>query len=101
LSIRAARIAIDACLALAAVGDPERARSLGKRGLKILQGQASDGLGLEVLLALQAASPDVRVLVAAGQVAERIAASLSPALAAGFSKRPAVAQALAQASRPP
>jgi tetratricopeptide (TPR) repeat protein len=105
LAIRAARIAIDATMALAAVGDPDLARSTAKRAIKSLQttgssqtsaGGPTDGFVLEALLALYATSPDDRVHAAAGQVAERIAAGLPGGLGTSFRARADVAKALAK-----
>jgi tetratricopeptide (TPR) repeat protein len=98
LVLRAARIAVDASRALAAIGDVDGARSAAKRGLKALQGSGSDGLCVECLLALWSAAPDDRVLAAAGQLARRIVDGLPPAVGAAFARRPDVARALAVAS---
>ncbi len=95
LSIRSARIAIDASLAFSDIGHVDPARSAVKRGLKSLQGPGGDGLRLELLIAMQIARADPRVLNAAGQVAQRVAAQLSPAAAAMFRARPVIVDALA------
>lgn len=94
MALRAARIALDAAIALTASGQAQQARQAVKRGLRALHGPGADGLRLELLLAMQAAVPEDRVLLAAGQVARRIALSLSPQLAVSFRARPAVAEAL-------
>lgn len=96
MALRTARIALDAALALTAAGQSALARNAVKRGLKALHGPGADGTRLELLLAMHLASPDDRVLVAAGQVAHRIHAGLSPALANTFGSRPPVAAALAR-----
>lgn len=99
LGLRGARIAIDASLALTLARAPDNARTAAKRGLKIMQGMQADGLSLELLLAMYAAAADDRVLAAAGQVAQRIAAQLPPSLAGRFSARSDVARALAAAPK--
>ena len=95
LSIRAARIAIDTSLAFSAIGQADQARSAVKRGLKALQGPGGDGLRLELLIAMQIARPDPRVLSAAGQVADRVSIRLSPHAQILFRARPVIAEALA------
>lgn len=99
MALRVARTALDAALALAASGHPDEAREAVKRGLKVLHGPGADGIRLELLLAWQAASPEDRVLHAAGQVARRIQSSLAPGLARSFGARPEVAAALARVGR--
>lgn len=95
LGIRAARIAADASRALAGAGDTDAARSAAKRGLRSLEGPGGDGLRLELLLAFHAASPDPRILGAAGQVAGRLLESLPSGLADSFRARREIAAALA------
>lgn len=94
LSIRAARIAIDASLAFSAIGQVDPARSAVKRGLKALQGPGGDGLRLELLIAMQIARSDPRVLNAAGQVADRVSAHLNPQAQLLFRARPVIAASL-------
>jgi hypothetical protein len=93
--IRASIICMDAARALTRAGDREKARAAAKRGLSILESPDTDGLRLELLLAMHEAVPDERVLAAAGQVARRIVRNLPPVVATGFSRRPDVAAALA------
>ncbi len=95
LAFRAARIAADAARALHAAGDTEGARTAAKRGLRLLDGPGGDGLRLEILLAFHTASPDPRVLAAAGQLAGRLLEALPSALGATFRARPEIAAALA------
>lgn len=85
----------DLSLALADVGETEEARTAAKRGIRALDGPGTEGATLGLLLALHAASPDPRVLSAAGQVARRVASWLSADAARGFTSRPEVAEALA------
>lgn len=93
--VATAGICIDAARALTASGHHELARTAAKKGLKVLQGPARDGLRLELLLALNAPQPDERVLQTAGQVAQRILAQLPATVAESFRHRPEVAAALA------
>jgi len=94
LSLRAARIALDISHALRKCGDVDNARSAAKRGLRALEGPGADGLRLKLLLALNAAAPNDRVLHAAGQIASRIAETLPTGLAERFRSRPDLAEAL-------
>ncbi len=94
LAVRGAKIAIDVCWTLAEAGDVDRSRTAAKRGLKVLKGPGMDGLRLGVLLALQKAQNDQRVLEAAGTVAKRIGSQLPPELQHGFVRTPGVADAL-------
>jgi hypothetical protein len=87
LVLRHTTTQIDASAAFAAVGEIDSARACAKRALKALQGTNADALSLDVLLVLDAAQPDERVRTAAAQVADAIAAQLSPSLAAGFRRR--------------
>jgi serine/threonine-protein kinase len=94
LSLRAARIALDVSHAMRECGDVENARNAAKRGLRALEGPGADGLRLKLLLALNAAAPDKRVLQAAGQIASRIAETLPVGIAERFRGRPDLAEAL-------
>lgn len=94
-SLRTGPLALDICSALCQLGDADGARKHIKRGLKAMPNPGSDGISLELLLQLHRATPDPRVLAAAGQLARRIAGALPPALAATFSARPEIAAALA------
>lgn len=94
LAIRAVRIAVDASLALSRVGQVDAARSAVKRGLKALDGPGADGLRLELLLAMQRARPDPRVVKALRQIASRIVEGLSPDQAESFVGREGVEEAL-------
>lgn len=94
MALRVARTAMDAARALSESGHPEEAREAVKRGLQPLHGPGADGIRLELLLVWHAASPEDRVLHAAGQVARRIRAGLAPRLATAFGARPEVASAL-------
>jgi ATP/maltotriose-dependent transcriptional regulator MalT len=94
LAIRGARIALDTCAALAALGDTDGARTVIKRALKTLQGAGTDGLVLELLLSWNAAAPDARVQQAAGQIASRLASNLPPAMSSTFRSRAAIRSAL-------
>ena len=98
LCLAAAAISLDATLALTDIDEIEDARRAAKRGLKQLTGDGADGLRLELLLALHEASPDDRVIHAAGQLAERIRANLAQPVAATFAARADIRRALARAS---
>ncbi|MEQ1565901.1 MAG: protein kinase [Myxococcota bacterium] len=86
------RIALDAARALIEIGQVDPARNAVKRGLKLIGagGSEVDGLRLELLLALDRASPDPRVRDAVRQVVERLAQGLSPVDAEAVRARPAV-----------
>lgn len=99
LNIRGGSIALDAAEALRTSGHPVAARNAVKRGLKILQAPAADGLRLELLVAMQRAAPDPRVLDAAGQVAARVLAGLSGQAAASFRTREVIERALANQAK--
>ena len=77
LVLTGTRIAQDAALALIAIGAPDAARNAIKRGLKLL-GAGGDGIRLELLIVMQQASPDPRVLDAIRQVVERVLPLLPP-----------------------
>lgn len=95
IGIRNARIAIDLARAFAAAGATDPARAAAKRALKILQSlpgpEATDGLLLDALIALDSAAPDARVQQAAAQVVSRLTvevpASLEPAWTAWWAKK--------------
>jgi len=101
LSIRSARIAIDSSLAFTAIGEVDPARTAVKRGLKALEGPGGDGLRLELLIAMELARSDPRVLNAAGQVAERVSRRLAPQSAQLFRARPVIAESLAHIGHTP
>jgi tetratricopeptide (TPR) repeat protein len=101
LSIRAARIAIDLSLAFSGIGEVDTARKSVKQGLKRLDGPGGDGLRLELLIAMEIARSDPRVLNAAGQVAARVSLRLDPESAALFRARPIIARALAHLEQHP
>jgi len=94
LSLRGARIALDAALALSTAQQTEAARSAVKRGLKQLKGAGGDALRLELLVAMHQAQPDQRVLDALAQIAPRIEAQLPPNAVGTFLARPVVREAL-------
>ncbi len=95
LVLSSARVSVDAAMALVAAGQVEAARQAVKRGLKALQvGVASDGLRLELLVAMQVASPDPRVIDAIRQVAARMLPLLPPNTADRFRARAVIHQAL-------
>ncbi len=95
LGFRAAFIALDASKALSACGQHKTARTAAKRGLKLLKGLGGDGIRLEMLIALQTASPDRRVMDALAQVATRIASRMPAPAVESFVNRPIVGEALA------
>ena len=101
LSIRAARIALDTSLAVTELGEVKPARNAVKRGLKALDGPGGDGLRLELLIAMQHARSDPRVLNAAGQVADRVSQRLAPQSAALFRARPVISDALRHIGKAP
>ncbi|MEZ4316865.1 MAG: protein kinase [Myxococcota bacterium] len=94
LGFRAAFIALDASKALSACEQHQTARTAAKRGLKLLKGLGGDGIRLEMLIALQTASPDARVLEALKQVALRIAARMPAPAVASFMGRPIIQDVL-------
>jgi tetratricopeptide (TPR) repeat protein len=71
LLLSGVRIAQDAASALLALGHADAARNAVKRGLKLLS-PADDGLRLELLVIMQRASPDPRVMDAIRQIALRM-----------------------------
>jgi tetratricopeptide (TPR) repeat protein len=89
----AARIAIDAARALIDLGQPQAARTAIKHGLKII-GPTHDGLRLELLLTMQTASPDPRIVEALGTVVRRMIPGLPPGTQDAFEGRPHVTEAL-------
>ncbi|MEQ1569254.1 MAG: tetratricopeptide repeat protein, partial [Myxococcota bacterium] len=96
LAIRAARIRLDAALALHEAGADSAARNAVKRGLKLVQGSGNKGLKLELLIAMYLASPDHRVVEAAARTAMRVLEDLPPHAAQTFRARPMIAAALAR-----
>jgi tetratricopeptide (TPR) repeat protein len=100
LTIRSARIKLDAALALHESGADSAARNAVKRGLKALQGSGNKGLKLELLVAMYLASPDLRVVEAVARTAEKIIEDLPPILAASFRHRKVVGAALERFKEP-
>ncbi len=91
--LHAARIAIDSARALLELGQPMPARTAVKHGLKVI-GPTHDGLRLELLLTMQSASPDPRILEAIATVARRMLPGLPPEARDGFDGRLHVGEAL-------
>jgi thioredoxin reductase (NADPH) len=96
LAMRAARILLDAALAMHEAGSHSGARTAVKRGLKVLQGSGNKGLKLELLVAMYVASPDHRVVEAAARTAQRVMEDLPPHALATFRARPVISEALAR-----
>jgi tetratricopeptide (TPR) repeat protein len=71
LLLSGVRVAQDAASALLSLGHTEAARNAVKRGLKLLSA-TDDGLRLELLVTMQRASPDPRVMDAIRQIALRM-----------------------------
>ncbi|MEZ4241620.1 MAG: NAD(P)-binding domain-containing protein [Myxococcota bacterium] len=94
MAMRAARLQLDAALALHESGANSAARTAVKRGLKVLQGSGNKGLKLELLIAMYLAAPDHRVVEAAARTALRVMEDLPPHTVASFKARPIVGEAL-------
>jgi tetratricopeptide (TPR) repeat protein len=95
LVLAAARISLDAAIALMAAAQPDAARQAVKRGLKLVQGGSeSDGLRLELLVTMHAAGPDERVMEAIKLVVARMLPLLPAHTAERFRARPVVRDAL-------
>jgi len=90
---RLARVALDCARAHVAAGAPSHARSAAKVGLGAAK-QGGEGLRLELLLALQAAKPESRVLDAIAATARRIRKRTPAHAADSFSARPVIAKTL-------
>ncbi|MEQ1503399.1 MAG: serine/threonine-protein kinase [Myxococcota bacterium] len=96
LLLTGTRIALDAAVALIDVGQPEAARNAVKRGLKLLgTADGADGIRLELLIAMQRASPDPRVLDAIRQVAEAMLPAVPATAVESFRARAEIRAALA------
>ena len=89
-----AQVARDATLVLVRAGDPAGARDAAKRGLRAVEVPGTDGLRLELLLALHRALPDPRVQTAAAQLADRVARSMPRGASSGFRQRGGIRAAL-------
>jgi hypothetical protein len=87
LVLRAARIAIDAGLALIAAGALTDARAAAKQALRLVQTPDLDGLRLEALVVLQRTGRDERVAAALTQAAQRVQAGLPTEAAARLARR--------------
>ncbi|MEL6907940.1 MAG: hypothetical protein AAFP22_21210, partial [Planctomycetota bacterium] len=87
IAIRAAQIRLDAAKALIDAGDPARAKTTVKRGLKLVQGLAARGLKLDLMVALHDAQADERVAEAILKVAARMLESLPDHARDGFRRR--------------
>ncbi|MEQ1503678.1 MAG: tetratricopeptide repeat protein, partial [Myxococcota bacterium] len=96
LAIRAARIRLDAALALHDTGADSQARAAVKRGLKSLQGSGNKGLKLELLIAMYQAAPDARVVEAAARTALRVMEDLPEHAVETFRRRAIIGDALAR-----
>lgn len=96
LALRAARIALDASIALTLAKQVEPSRTAVKRGLKLLKGAGADALRLELLVAMHQAQPDPRVIEALTQIAPRIEGQLPPTAVPSFRARPVVNEAFAR-----
>jgi tetratricopeptide (TPR) repeat protein len=94
LAIRAARIRLDAALALHDSGADAGARNAAKRGLKVLQGSGNKGLKLELLVAMYLAAPNHRVVEAAARTAMRVLEELPEHAVASFKQRRVIGEAL-------
>jgi thioredoxin reductase (NADPH) len=94
LVLRAARIRLDAALALLEVGAPSTARAAVKRGLKDVQGAGTRGLKLELLVAMYLAEPDHRVVEAVARSALKVLDELPDHCARAFRRRAVIANAL-------
>ncbi|MEZ4234983.1 MAG: hypothetical protein R3F59_02225 [Myxococcota bacterium] len=98
LVLTGTRIAQDAAMALIEVGQPEPARAALKRGLSLLGAAdgTEDGIRLELMVEMQRASPDRRVIGAIRQVVERMLAAIPTAAVDRFRARPVIREALAR-----
>ncbi|MCA9490174.1 MAG: hypothetical protein KC621_09625, partial [Myxococcales bacterium] len=90
----------DVARALVAMGQAHPARNAVKHGLRLL-GPGGDGLRLELLVTMQEASPDPRVVDAIRLVVARMMPALPPPHEQAFRRRPFVGQALADPPSPP
>lgn len=89
----AARVAIDCARALLDMAQPMPARAAVKHGLRLI-GPTHDGLRLELLLTMQTASPDPRILEVLATVARRMLPGLPPGTQGAFEGRSHIAEAL-------
>jgi eukaryotic-like serine/threonine-protein kinase len=98
LVLAGTRIAQDAAMAMMELGQPDAARAALKRGLKLLGAvdavAGADGLRLELMLGMQRASPDPRVVEGIRQVVERILPGLPPNAVDRFRGRGVIREAL-------
>lgn len=99
LAIRAARIRLDAALALHEAGSDAAARTAAKRGLKTLQGSGNKGLKLELLVAMYLSAPNHRVVEAAARTAMRVLEELPEHAVAAFRQRKVIGEALTRWSK--
>lgn len=103
LLLTGARIALDAAETLIEVGQAESARQAIKRGLKLLGAAQSeddvDGIRLELLVAMQRAAPDDRVVDALRLLVERVRPSVPASAETAFLARPQIREALASLGR--